>query len=156
MCYGFIGNRMLRGYFREAQLLLLEGATPDTVLEVSIAAGYEDAAWLPGDRLPEATPSQSFVVPMSEVDRVAERRVPVAGYEDVLRIQRAIEPGVTDLGLRHTDSSPARPGDYYHFEVGFSGGAWAMTSPRYVTAGAKPSDSMTRQDDRLSSSNSGD
>lgn len=27
VCYGFIGNRMLQGYFREAQMLLLEGAT---------------------------------------------------------------------------------------------------------------------------------
>ncbi|MCH8057724.1 MAG: enoyl-CoA hydratase/isomerase family protein [Proteobacteria bacterium] len=29
--YGFIGNRMLGGYFREAQMLLLEGATPSQV-----------------------------------------------------------------------------------------------------------------------------
>ena len=29
--YGFIGNRMLGGYFREAQMLLLEGATPAQV-----------------------------------------------------------------------------------------------------------------------------
>lgn len=28
VCYGFIGNRMLDGYMREAQILLLEGATP--------------------------------------------------------------------------------------------------------------------------------
>ncbi|BBM02984.1 3-hydroxyacyl-CoA dehydrogenase NAD-binding domain-containing protein [Microbulbifer sp. GL-2] len=35
-CYGFIGNRMLRPYAREAQLCLLEGATPeqiDTVMQ---------------------------------------------------------------------------------------------------------------------------
>jgi len=31
VCYGFIGNRMLNGYLREAQMLLLEGATPDQV-----------------------------------------------------------------------------------------------------------------------------
>jgi len=31
VCYGFIGNRMLAGYFREAQMLLLEGATPTQV-----------------------------------------------------------------------------------------------------------------------------
>jgi 3-hydroxyacyl-CoA dehydrogenase len=31
VCYGFIGNRMLTGYFREAQMLLLEGATPTQV-----------------------------------------------------------------------------------------------------------------------------
>ncbi len=36
VCYGFIGNRMLNPYFREAQLCVLEGATPaqvDTALE---------------------------------------------------------------------------------------------------------------------------
>jgi 3-hydroxyacyl-CoA dehydrogenase len=31
VCYGFIGNRMLDGYMREAQMLLLEGATPAQV-----------------------------------------------------------------------------------------------------------------------------
>ncbi len=31
VCYGFIGNRMLGGYMREAQMLLLEGATPTQV-----------------------------------------------------------------------------------------------------------------------------
>ena len=36
VCYGFIGNRMMEGYAREAQRLVLEGATPrqvDTALE---------------------------------------------------------------------------------------------------------------------------
>jgi 3-hydroxyacyl-CoA dehydrogenase len=33
VCYGFIGNRMLKGYFREAQMMLLEGATPAQVDE---------------------------------------------------------------------------------------------------------------------------
>jgi len=31
VCYGFIGNRMLKGYLREAQMLLLEGASPGQV-----------------------------------------------------------------------------------------------------------------------------
>jgi len=31
VCYGFIGNRMLSGYFRETQLCLLEGATPEQI-----------------------------------------------------------------------------------------------------------------------------
>ncbi len=30
-CYGFVGNRMLEGYTRETQFLLLEGATPQNV-----------------------------------------------------------------------------------------------------------------------------
>jgi len=36
VCYGFIGNRMMEGYAREAERIVLEGATPrqvDTVLE---------------------------------------------------------------------------------------------------------------------------
>jgi 3-hydroxyacyl-CoA dehydrogenase len=31
VCYGFIGNRMLRGYFREAQLCLIEGGLPESI-----------------------------------------------------------------------------------------------------------------------------
>ncbi len=31
VCYGFIGNRMLGGYSREAQMLLLDGCTPEQV-----------------------------------------------------------------------------------------------------------------------------
>jgi len=31
VCYGFIGNRMLEGYFREAQLCLVEGGLPESV-----------------------------------------------------------------------------------------------------------------------------
>ena len=31
VCHGFVGNRMLKGYARQAQLLLLEGATPHRV-----------------------------------------------------------------------------------------------------------------------------
>lgn len=30
-CYGFVGNRMLEGYGRESQLLLLEGAPPENI-----------------------------------------------------------------------------------------------------------------------------
>jgi len=31
VCYGFIGNRMLEGYFREAQLCLIEGGLPESI-----------------------------------------------------------------------------------------------------------------------------
>ena len=31
VCYGFIGNRMLQGYFREAQLCLIEEGSPESV-----------------------------------------------------------------------------------------------------------------------------
>ncbi|MDR2188964.1 MAG: enoyl-CoA hydratase/isomerase family protein [Azonexus sp.] len=39
VCYGFIGNRMLEGYLREAELLLMEGATPAQVDQALEAFG---------------------------------------------------------------------------------------------------------------------
>lgn len=39
VCYGFIGNRMLEGYAREAGLLLLEGAKPEQIDRVLYAFG---------------------------------------------------------------------------------------------------------------------
>ena len=40
VCYGFIGNRMLEGYMREADALLLEGATPEQVDQVMYDFGF--------------------------------------------------------------------------------------------------------------------
>ena len=40
VCYGFIGNRMLQGYQREAGLLLLEGATPEQIDGAIYAFGF--------------------------------------------------------------------------------------------------------------------
>jgi len=40
VCRGFIGNRMLQGYQREAGLLLLEGATPEQVDRAMTGFGY--------------------------------------------------------------------------------------------------------------------
>jgi len=40
VCYGFIGNRMLEGYLREAERLLLEGASPRQVDGVMEAFGF--------------------------------------------------------------------------------------------------------------------
>jgi 3-hydroxyacyl-CoA dehydrogenase len=51
VCYGFIGNRMMEGYAREAERMVLEGATPrevDTALEnwgmaMGILSGFDMA-----------------------------------------------------------------------------------------------------------------
>jgi len=40
VCYGFIGNRMLEGYMREADALLLEGASPEQVDQVLYEFGF--------------------------------------------------------------------------------------------------------------------
>ena len=39
VCYGFIGNRMLREYWREAQLCLIEGSTPETIDRIMVNWG---------------------------------------------------------------------------------------------------------------------
>ncbi len=39
VCYGFIGNRMLRQYLREVQICLLEGATPEQIDTVMVNWG---------------------------------------------------------------------------------------------------------------------
>jgi 3-hydroxyacyl-CoA dehydrogenase len=49
VCYGFIGNRMLGGYFREAQMLLLEGATPSQVDSAMQAFGMAMGPLAVGD-----------------------------------------------------------------------------------------------------------
>ncbi|MEM7277914.1 MAG: 3-hydroxyacyl-CoA dehydrogenase NAD-binding domain-containing protein [Pseudomonadota bacterium] len=49
VCHGFIGNRMLGGYGREAQLLLLEGATPEQVDKVLFDFGMPMGVIAMGD-----------------------------------------------------------------------------------------------------------
>jgi 3-hydroxyacyl-CoA dehydrogenase len=49
VCYGFIGNRMLGKYFREAQLCLLEGSSPEQVDKVMQTWGMAMGPMAVGD-----------------------------------------------------------------------------------------------------------
>jgi 3-hydroxyacyl-CoA dehydrogenase len=49
VCYGFIGNRMLEGYGREAALLCLEGATPHQVDRAIFRFGFPMGPMAMGD-----------------------------------------------------------------------------------------------------------
>ncbi|MBL4631349.1 MAG: 3-hydroxyacyl-CoA dehydrogenase, partial [Paraglaciecola sp.] len=49
VCYGFIGNRMLRQYAREAQLCLLEGSTPQDIDAVMQNFGMAMGPFAVGD-----------------------------------------------------------------------------------------------------------
>jgi 3-hydroxyacyl-CoA dehydrogenase len=49
VCYGFIGNRMLGKYFKEAQLCLLEGASPEQVDKVMQTWGMAMGPMAVGD-----------------------------------------------------------------------------------------------------------
>ena len=89
VCYGFIGNRMLQGYFREAQLCLIEGGTPDSVDEALVDFGMAmgpisvadlaglDVGYKAREALPEAERGEpaSYVVPdaLVEMDRLGQK-----------------------------------------------------------------------------------
>ena len=81
VCYGFIGNRMLRVYMREAQLCLLEGGTPESIdramEEWGMAMGplsVGDLAGLDvGYKARESLPAEQRGDPM--VNRVADTLV---------------------------------------------------------------------------------
>ena len=68
VCHGFIGNRMLEGYGREASLLLLEGAAPEQIDKAIYDFGYpmgplamSDMAGLDiGHMLRQAFPADRF------------------------------------------------------------------------------------------------
>ncbi len=49
VCYGFIGNRMLEGYGREAGLMLLEGADPEDIDRVIVEFGLPMGPLAMGD-----------------------------------------------------------------------------------------------------------
>ena len=49
VCHGFVGNRMLSGYFRESNLLLLEGALPQQVDAVITDFGFPMGPFAVGD-----------------------------------------------------------------------------------------------------------
>jgi 3-hydroxyacyl-CoA dehydrogenase len=49
VCHGFVGNRMLKGYGRQAQLLLLEGATPQQIDKTMEAWGMAMGPLAVGD-----------------------------------------------------------------------------------------------------------
>jgi 3-hydroxyacyl-CoA dehydrogenase len=49
VCHGFVGNRMLKGYGRQAQLLLLEGATPQQIDKAMEAWGMAMGPLAVGD-----------------------------------------------------------------------------------------------------------
>ena len=49
VCYGFIGNRMLRQYAREAQLCLIQGASPEKIDHVMTTFGMAMGPFAVGD-----------------------------------------------------------------------------------------------------------
>lgn len=110
----------------------LEDPGHDTVLEIGIAEGFEDAAWLPEDRLPQETTAQRFLVPIDEAQSGAVREIEVNGYKDTLTIHPATKPLAAVVTFTHIDTSLPRYDDYYYFLVELIDGSYAYSSPIHV------------------------
>jgi 3-hydroxyacyl-CoA dehydrogenase len=115
VCHGFVGNRMLKGYSRQAQLLVLEGATPEQVdsamqdwgmamgpLAVGDLAGLDigyrsrrDQGIESGSQLETALPDA-----LVEMERLGQKSG--AGYYryDAATRQRQADPEVETLVVR--------------------------------------------------------
>jgi 3-hydroxyacyl-CoA dehydrogenase len=111
VCYGFIGNRMLEGYFRQALMMLLEGATPAQIdgamerfgmamgpIAVGDLAGW-DVGYKARRALPELPdfPGYSTVDTLVEAGRLGQKTG--AGYYkyDPATRQRLDDPEVNEI-----------------------------------------------------------
>lgn len=111
VCYGFIGNRMLEGYFRQALMMLLEGATPAQIdgamerfgmamgpIAVGDLAGW-DVGYKARRALPELPdfPGYSTVDILVESGRLGQKTG--AGYYqyDPATRQRLDDPEVNEI-----------------------------------------------------------
>ena len=110
----------------------LTSVNADTVIEIGIASGYEDVAWIPKDRLPKPTPGQKFLIPIDEAIQGGTRTFEVEGYRDSVRIEPALVPFETSMRYEFDDPSTPQIGDYYYFRVRVQDGGFAYTSPIYV------------------------
>ena len=118
---------------RKSILFDLKDVTPDSVIEIGLAAGYEDAAWFPDDRMPSETPSMRFQIPLAEIlTMTAVREIDVSGYKDRLVITPVARELNNSMQVEYIDHSIPRIGDYYYFRVTHADGEMAWSSPMYV------------------------
>ena len=111
VCYGFIGNRMLGGYMREAQMLLLEGAKPvqvDGALErfgmamgpiaVGDLAGL-DVGYKARQALPDQTdhPAHNLIDQLVEAGRLGQKTGAGFYRYDPATRQRQDDPEVDSM-----------------------------------------------------------
>lgn len=110
----------------------LASVTADTVIEIGIGPGHEDAAWIPKDRLPKPTSGQKFIIPIAEAMQGGTRTFDVEGYRDSVRIEPALVPFDSSMRYEFDDPSTPHLGDYYYYRVRLQDGSFAYTSPIYV------------------------
>lgn len=108
--------------------LTLDSPTADTVLEIGLAPGFEDAAWLPADRLPAELPGQRFLISISELEDGTVRSFEVDGYRDEIRFEPRRPALPSPATVTFNDPRASKLGDYYYFRVVTEGGGVAYSS----------------------------
>jgi 3-hydroxyacyl-CoA dehydrogenase len=131
VCYGFIGNRMLEGYFREALMMLLEGASPSQVdgalerfgmamgpIAVGDLAGW-DVGYKARRALPEPPdhPAYRTVDMLVEAGRLGQKSG--SGYYkyDPATRQRSDDPEVESLIRAEANSLGISPRSFSDEEI---------------------------------------
>jgi len=112
VCHGFVGNRMLQPYFRQAQLLLLEGASPADVdsamqhwgmamgpIAVGDLAGLDIGYRSRRDQGIESRSVKEFAVPdtLVEMDRLGQKTGAGFYHYDPDTRQRESDPAVQEI-----------------------------------------------------------
>jgi 3-hydroxyacyl-CoA dehydrogenase len=131
VCYGFIGNRMLEGYMREAQMLLLEGCTPaqvDGALErfgmamgpiaVGDLAGL-DVGYKARQALPDAPdhPANHVIDQLVEAGRLGQKTSAGFYRYDPATRQRLDDPEVTAMIRAEAGKLGIEPRDFTDAEI---------------------------------------
>jgi 3-hydroxyacyl-CoA dehydrogenase len=131
VCYGFIGNRMLTGYFREAQMLLLEGATPSQVdgalerfgmamgpIAVADLAGL-DVGYKAREAMPDSPdhPSNHVSDQLVEIGRLGQKSGAGFYTYDPETRQRLEDPKVENLIRAEADSLGIAPREFTDEEI---------------------------------------
>lgn len=107
----------------------------DSALTLALAAGVEDAAWLPSERLPAETLGEKMQLPLAELQQGAlVQLLGSEGYQDRVELKVARPASSNYAALTYVDAQPTEAGDYYFFRVQTSGGGMAWSSPLYVPA----------------------
>jgi len=114
-------------------VLEIEGAGPETAIDVSLAESSERYTTPSRNRSPAALPAEDFTHTMSDIAAGnAVHKMHVDRFTDTVT-SRFINPtGALDQEFAYTDTDSPEPGDYYYVRVKQLNGHTAWSSPIWV------------------------
>ncbi len=117
-------------------VLQLAGASPDTRIIVDMAETTERTGSGGYQRIPQRLPAARAEFRLGDLDGQVDRReFQVLEHTDALSVQIVPSGAALDQRFTYTDTSPAKPGDYYYVRVRQIDGAMAWASPFWIGEG---------------------